>query len=415
MKKTLIILLIITFVKVNLYSQNNSASNYNSFRYNKTTFYYDDFSDNQKSWTTGRTESKFKEIKNGKYYLEALTETNSQTANNVVDLDNSKDFEIEALIKVTGGDDSRGQALLWGISSNPYEDYGYLFTQNGQFEITNYKNNTYNKYKDWTVLNNYKKSQFNKLTIRKYSNQYYFFFNEELVYQMPFVKFYGNRIGFEVGKKSSIEVDYLKVSYLNGTPQPEVGNTSPYYEKYSGISNSSKISLLKEDFNNAVNEWVVKNSDEVSLMITNGNYRFQSKAGFYRSIIPLYINQQGNFEIEARYKVTQSEKEFENCIMWGCDSKNSYRFGVTKSGYFTIYKMNPGVVDYVDYTKLANFNKFAYNKLTIRKFLGKLYFFINEKLVHSMNFEAFFDNKIGFLVGKNATMEIDYLYVYKLN
>ena len=77
--------------------------------------------------------------------------------------------------------------------------------------------------------------------------------------------------------------------------------------------------------------------------------------------------------------------------------------------------MNPAVVDYVDYTQLSNFNKFAYNKLTIRKFLDKFYFFVNQQLVHSMKTETFFDNNLGFLVGKNSTMVIDYLYVYKIN
>jgi len=414
MKKLIIFLLIILFVKVNLSSQNKSASNYNSFKYNKTTIFYDDFSDNQKSWFAWQTETKTAEIKNGKYRIESLSEKNSETVNNVVDFDNSKNFEIEAKIRFVRGREKSAQAFLWGISSNPYEDYGFLFLQSGHFEITNYKNNTYHKFTDWTALNNYKKNQFNKLTIRKYSDQYYFFFNEELVYQMPFIKFYGKGIGFEVGKKSLIEVDYLKVSYLSKIPQPQTINRKPYYEKYSGISNSSKISILKEDFNNNDNKWIEQKSKEVNLTIIDGNYHFQSKAGFLRSIIPLYINQQSNFEIETSFKVTQSEKEFENCILWGADENNSYRFGFTKSGYFTIYKMNPKVIDYVDYTKLTDFNKLSYNKLTIRKFLDKYYFYVNEKLVHSMKTEDFFDNNIGFVVGKKSTMLIDYLYVYKI-
>lgn len=415
MKKIIVILLIINFVKVNLSSQNNSASIYSSFEYNKNTIFYEDFTDNQKLWFSRQTDNKSAEIKNGRYRIETLTNKNSETVNNIVNFDNSKDFEIETKIRFAGGTEKSAQAFLWGISNSPYEDYGFLFLQSGHFEITNYKDKTYHKFKDWTLLNNYHKSQFNKITIRKFANQYYFFFNEELVYQMPFIKFTGNKIGFEVGKKSSIEVDYLKVSYLSGTPQPQTITSKPYYEKYSGISTSSKKNILKEDFNNASNGWIEKKTEEVNLMITNGNYHFQSKSGFYRSIIPLYINQQGNFEIETSFKVTKSEKDFENCIMWGSDSKNSFRFGFTKNGYYTIYKMNPGVVDYVDYTELSNFNNLAYNKLTIRKFFNKLYFFVNEKQVYSMKFEAFFDNKIGFLVGKNATMLIDYLYVYKIN
>ena len=52
-------------------------------------------------------------------------------------------------------------------------------------------------------------------------------------------------------------------------------------------------------------------------------------------------------------------------------------------------------------------NRYAFNKLTVRKVADKYYFFLNEKLVHSMPFEPFFGNLIGFQVGENSTIMVD--------
>ncbi|MBN1251106.1 MAG: hypothetical protein JXR51_16550 [Bacteroidales bacterium] len=414
--KKILVLIILTFVNINLFSQSMSPSDYDSFRYNKTNIFYDDFSSNENSWFTGSTDNKFASIREGKYFVQTLNDESSQTVNMQIDFDNSKDFEIEASIRFVSGTETSGQAFLWGITNDPYEDYGYLFSQTAKFEITNYKDRTYNKFIDWTELDNYKSKQFNLLTIRKYHNVYYFFFNEKMVYSMSFVNFYGKKIGFEIGKSSSIEIDFLKVSYLSSNSVPEAVNMNKNYDNYTAIINSDKTFILKEDFNSNSNEWALSNNENVSLLIKDGCYYFESKGEFYHSLIPFYINQQDNFEIEARYKVVDSEKEFENCIMWGVseDKKNSYRFGITKSGFYTIYKMAPGVIDYVDYTQLSNFNKLNYNKLTIRKINNKLYFFINEELVHSMNFEAFFGDWIGLLAGKKCSIVIDYFYVSKI-
>jgi hypothetical protein len=50
--------------------------------------------------------------------------------------------------------------------------------------------------------------------VRKTGNTYSFFINGTQFYKMPFAPFYGNLIGFGAGRKVSLAIDYLKVSYL---------------------------------------------------------------------------------------------------------------------------------------------------------------------------------------------------------
>ena len=55
---------------------------------------------------------------------------------------------------------------------------------------------------------------FNLYTIRKTGRTYSFFINGEQFYQMPFTPFFGNLIGFGAGRKVTLAIDYLKVTYL---------------------------------------------------------------------------------------------------------------------------------------------------------------------------------------------------------
>lgn len=62
-----------------------------------------------------------------------------------------------------------------------------------------------------TLLN---PDDFNVYKIRKKGNRYTFFVNDEQVYSMPFVPFFGNLIGIGAGRKVTLAIDYLAVIYL---------------------------------------------------------------------------------------------------------------------------------------------------------------------------------------------------------
>ena len=59
-----------------------------------------------------------------------------------------------------------------------------------------------------------KPDDFNVYMIRKKGDTYSFFINDTQFYQMPFAPFFGNLIGFGAGRKVSLIIDYLKITYL---------------------------------------------------------------------------------------------------------------------------------------------------------------------------------------------------------
>ena len=54
---------------------------------------------------------------------------------------------------------------------------------------------------------------FNVYLIKKTGNSYTFSVNGTPFYEMRFTPFFGNLIGFGAGRKVSLQIDYLKVSY----------------------------------------------------------------------------------------------------------------------------------------------------------------------------------------------------------
>ena len=55
---------------------------------------------------------------------------------------------------------------------------------------------------------------FNVYMVRKTGRTYDFFVNGTKFYSMPFAPFFGNLIGIGAGRKVSLAIDYLRVSYL---------------------------------------------------------------------------------------------------------------------------------------------------------------------------------------------------------
>ncbi|MDA3822107.1 MAG: caspase family protein, partial [Bacteroidales bacterium] len=99
-------------------------------------------------------------------------------------------------------------------------------------------------------------------------------------------------------------------------------------------------------------------------------------------------------------------------------SKNpqkQFDFLLTGNGNFTIDKYTSDFHDFVPFTESEKVNRYAANKLTVRKVDGKYYFFLNEQLVHSMPFENFYGNLMGIQVAENSTILVDYFKVTYLD
>jgi len=192
--------------------------------------------------------------------------------------------------------------------------------------------------------------------------------------------------------------------------------TPAYYNFSKGLKNEI---ILQDDFSKFNNYWLLgieENSWAES--IEDGHLVFQSLTDKSKEdLLPAIIDQNRDFEIEASIRFVEGQLDKGYGLQWGkaANPVRQFDFLLTGGGHYTIDKYDGEFSDYVPFTISDNVNRYAFNKLTIRKVAGKYYFFLNEKLVHTMPFEPFFGNLLGFQVGDNSTIHVDNLEVAYLD
>ncbi|MBT3311421.1 MAG: hypothetical protein HN737_06050 [Desulfobacterales bacterium] len=373
--------------------------------FNKTDIFYDSFDDNRNYWAVGTFGNGVRKGKiiNGYYEWKSLKTGENPLTWRTTAINENKDFEIEARIKYKEGEDDNSNCLIWGRNDDS-KRFRFGFSGNGQYKIDKYDG-------QWTTISPWKESSFvnkrsyNKITIRKIANTYYFFLNESRVHTMPFEPFFDQNIGFQVNQNTTIQIDYLRVSYLNLQSQ------SNYYF----YSSKDMTNIFYDDFSNNNKSWAIGTLGNNSRKgkITNGYYQWESlktdqNPQTWKSV---YINENKNFQIEAKIKYVKGEDNNTNCLIWGKDGSKRFRFGFSGNGQFKIDRYDGQWASFIPWTEDALVKNTSYNKFTIRKVKKTYYFFLNEKLVYLMPFKSFFGNNIGFQANENTTIRVDSLRV----
>jgi len=201
----------------------------------------DDFSKFNNYWLLGIEENSWSEsIEEGHLVFQSLTDKAKEDLLPVI-IDQNRSFEIEASIRFVEGKMDKGYGLQWGKAINPLKQFDFLLTGSGHFTIDKYTGE-FKDFVPFTLSDNVNRYAFNKLTIRKVANTYYFFLNEKLVHTMPFEPFFGNLLGFQVAENSTIRVDNLEVAYLDKAAE---GKSKVLIMDYKFDSSTSKVSVGK--------------------------------------------------------------------------------------------------------------------------------------------------------------------------
>ncbi|MGB0524201.1 MAG: caspase family protein, partial [Flammeovirgaceae bacterium] len=399
----------------------SKKGDYNAYSYSdKTSIFYDGFSDNANGWTTGYTSSRDGSISSGYYKWACIKSSGTATTTKEIYIDTSKDFEIEGKFqRVSGAKTSLLHSLLWGAGTSKKNYFG--FTADGSYRISKYDGTSYSAYKDWTTHSSIKKYGYNKMTIRKVGSKMHFFINETKVHSMTYQPFYGNRIGFQAASDSKLSIDYLRVSYLKkGGGGGGNFSTKKYKTDYNYVSYSDKSALFNEPFDNNDNNWSTGTSGNTSGYVSGGAYTWKSLTdkSAWTTQKTVFIDESRDFEIETKIKYVTGRTGSGIMLKWGKSSSGSdnYNMEFNANGKYWIgryedgeYKPSKG------WTASTYVKKYDYNKLTVRKLGAKYYFFINEKFVHSMTFQAFYGNKIGFTTPSETTIKVDYIKISYLD
>jgi len=185
----------------------------------RTSFFLDKFDNNVNNWGTVNDNDLFVNIERGNLIFESKGPAYFTTITKP--FDKSKDFEIETSIKIVTGNSSLSantNGFVWFVertSNNRIASFNNFVFDDTRFWIGKYESNNYRSWQNWTqsIIRSY--GNYNKLTVRKIQNQYHFFVNEQFILSVPYENRIGDRIGFRVKDKCRLEIDYLKIDYIN--------------------------------------------------------------------------------------------------------------------------------------------------------------------------------------------------------
>jgi uncharacterized repeat protein (TIGR01451 family) len=201
----------------------------------------DDFSKFNNYWLLGIEENSWSEsIEDGHLVFQSLTDKAKEDLLPVI-IDQKRNFEIETSIRFVEGKMDKGYGLQWGKAINPLKQFDFLLTGSGHFTIDKYTGD-FKDYVPFTLSDKVNRYAFNKITVRKVADTYYFFLNEHLVHSMPFEPFFGNLLGFQVAENSTIRVDNIEIAYLDKAGE---GKSKVLIMDYKFDSNSDKVSIGK--------------------------------------------------------------------------------------------------------------------------------------------------------------------------
>ena len=214
----------------------------------------DDFLNNNAGWPTGLSANGCysSKIENGAFEITSTCKDAYPSYWIPRSTDITRDFEIETELLFVRGENNNSLSLVWG-KDDKYNGLYFGISGNGQYKISQY-NGSWINLKDWTASDLVHMTDYNKLTVRKIGTKYYFFLNEKLAMTSDFYPFFGNQIGFQDNRNTTMRVKYLKISYIKPVSGPaktksESTKSHSYGETegaYFGIS--ADYVLLSGDF-----------------------------------------------------------------------------------------------------------------------------------------------------------------------
>jgi uncharacterized protein (TIGR02145 family) len=332
-----------------LYSNSNSTINISKieFSYLKTQnkqygdiIYYDDFTSDKGLNVLGTNSiGKY----NYRYY--ALSST-SPTYIGVLSLnktiDQTKDFQIEATMKDVSGEDNSENGIIWGKSNYSWDNfYSFSFSGKGNYSIGRKVNGVWEySIVPWTATSYLKKSDYNKLTIRKVGNQYYFFINDSLVHQCAFESFYGDENCLFVNTNITVHISNIAFSYFNGnTKKNEVENLASTATTYNPTYTSSaakEVTLDKIEINQkytVVTMTYKPNSENAQFWFNKNAYIKANQKYYYLVKSDIGFSQYDcnflkNKDQSKTFKLyfNRLEEGIENIDIWEAESQEAFNF-----------------------------------------------------------------------------------------
>lgn len=184
-------------------------------------------------------------------------------------------------------------------------------------------------------------------------------------------------------------------------------------QAYTDIKSDERIPIFIESFTDNSNNWITDNNwirgniEEGKYEVSCKNFK-QSTGLAYRSI-PL--DPSGDYEVETAFRLSSGT----GALIFGMTNDfEHYRIEIDNKKNLFIIRDVPsrGRVEKLFSGKTGLVNETgSENKLTIRKIQNTHYFFINDILFKQLNNLTINGDQIGFSVGLNSVISVDYLNI----
>lgn len=171
----------------------------------------EEFTDNRNHWDLAENRNVSIKIQEGSLHFEHRRRSGGWALSKKIPLNKEKDFVIAASISKVFGINNHGFGIVYGWS-DPMNYHIFLISGNGNYQVGKKSNGKFSYLVKWTdsrFINKWNGK--NTLSIKKTGNTTEFFINGNLVSQVPYEFFTGDKIGFFINKNIKINVDKLIV------------------------------------------------------------------------------------------------------------------------------------------------------------------------------------------------------------
>ncbi|WP_422355902.1 hypothetical protein [Roseivirga pacifica] len=227
--------------------------------FQKEAVYREDFDVSSSTWEPYTPGERMGRVHDGYLNWISLNESAYSISHTLDDMDWSRDWQIETRMMHLDGKQNSSNDLTW--NNNDEGSYHFGFTAEGKYVLSKLESSGYNPIVPFTSSYLINTDGFNKMTIRKIGETYYYFINETLISAHKGHTVSSNKIGLMVPPNSTLQVDYLEVTYLNSG-----ANYSTKSQK-QGIPSQTQLSKPTSIKQRLVGSWSLKSNTENSKII----------------------------------------------------------------------------------------------------------------------------------------------------
>jgi len=172
------------------------------------------FDNNAKNWYEIDSDQATVKVDDGKYVFSHKRNYRFYLTWYPVMLYESDDFAIESQMKKQDGVNNHGYGIIWG-AEDAKNYYAFEISGNGNYHYIKSIHGGLIAIIDWKSSSYINKGNSeNKLYLKKQGDTIEFFINDKLVDHAGFEKFIGNKIGFRISNRQTIEFDSIIVKIL---------------------------------------------------------------------------------------------------------------------------------------------------------------------------------------------------------